>query len=94
MTHFDNSDSVLNERENVLFEVNSSFPDVSEQLSFHVSKHFRVSKAQQTRVWPLSIVIVDEFHCLNNGPKHMYFDIWISLDKLGFSEAHLVYKKW
>ena len=25
---------------NVLFEVNSSFLDVSEQLSFHVSKHF------------------------------------------------------
>ena len=40
MTHFDNSGSVLNERGNVLFEVNSSFPDVSEQLSFHVSKHF------------------------------------------------------
>ena len=37
MTHFDNSDSVWNERENVLFEVNSSFLDVSEQLSFHVS---------------------------------------------------------
>ena len=50
MTHFDNSDSVWNERENVLFEVNSSFPDVSEQLSFHVSKHLSVSKAQQTRV--------------------------------------------
>ena len=56
---------------NALFEVNSSFLDVSEQSS----KHFRVSKAQQTRVWPLSIVIVDEFHCLNNGPKHMCFDI-------------------
>ena len=26
--------------ENVVFEVNSSFLDVSEQLSFHVSKHF------------------------------------------------------
>ena len=55
--------------ENVFFEVNSSFLDVSEQLSFHVSKHFGVSKAQHTWVWPLSIVIVDEFHCLNNGPK-------------------------
>ena len=40
MTHFDNSDSVWNERKNVLFEVNSSFLDVSEQFSFHVSKHF------------------------------------------------------
>ena len=40
MTHFDNSDSVWNERENVLSEVNSSFLDVSEQLSFHLSKHF------------------------------------------------------
>ena len=75
MTHFDNSDSVWNERKNVLFEVNSSFLDVSEQFSFHVSKHFSVSKAQQTRVSPLSIVIVDEFHCLNNGPKQIYFDV-------------------
>ena len=60
---------------NVLFEVNSSFLDVSEQLSFHVSKHFSVSKAQQIRVYPLSIVIADEFHCLSNGPKHMCFDV-------------------
>ena len=37
ITHFDNSDSVWNERKNVLFEVNSSFLDVSEQFSFHVS---------------------------------------------------------
>ena len=67
MTHSDNSDFVWNERKNVLFEVNSSFLDVS--------KHSRMSKAQQTKVWPLSIVVVDEFHCLNNGPKHMCFDV-------------------
>ena len=68
MTHFDNSHSAL-------YEVNSSFLDVSEQFSFYVSKHFRVSKAQQTRVWLLSIVIVDEFHCLNNGAKHTCLDV-------------------
>ena len=51
VTHFDNSHSVLNDRENALFEVNFSFLDVSEQLSFDVSKHFRVSKAQRTKVW-------------------------------------------
>ena len=60
---------------NTLFEVNSSVLDVSEQFSFHVSKHFWVSKVQQTRVWLLSIVIVDEFDCLNNGAKHMCPDI-------------------
>ena len=60
---------------NVLFEVNSSFLDVSEQFFFHLSKHFPMSKAEKTRVWPLSIVIVDEFHCLNNGPKHVCFDV-------------------
>ena len=39
--HFDNSNSVWNERKkNVLFEVNSSLFDVSEQFSFHVSKPF------------------------------------------------------
>ena len=32
MTHFDNSDSVWNERKNVLFDINSSFLDVSEQF--------------------------------------------------------------
>ena len=37
MTHFDNSDSVWNERKKCPFEVNSSFLDVSEQFSFHVS---------------------------------------------------------
>ena len=40
MAHFDNSDSVWKERENVLFEVNPPFLDVSEQLSFHASKNF------------------------------------------------------
>ena len=75
MNHFDNSDSVWNERKNVPFEVNSTFLDVSEQFPFHVSKDFRVCKAQQTRVWLLSIAIVDKFHCLNNGPKHLCFDV-------------------
>ena len=55
------------------FKVDSSFLNVSERVSFHVSKHFLVSKAQQTRVWLLSIVIVDEFHCLNNGVKTQVF---------------------
>ena len=73
MTNFDNSHSVWNERKNSFFEVNSSFLDVSEQFSFHVSKHFWVSKAQKTRVWLLSVVIVDEFHCLNNGAKTHVF---------------------
>ena len=73
------------------FEVHSSFlVNVSEQFSFHVSKHFWVSKAQQTRVWLLSIVIVDEFHCLNNGAKThtCLLMFWISRDKACFSEAH------
>ena len=43
------------------------FFEVSEQFSFHVSNNFRVSKAQQTRVWLLSIVMADLFYCLNNG---------------------------
>ena len=83
MTHFDNSHSVWNERKNALFEVNSSFLDVSEQFSFHVSKHFWVSKAQQTRVWLLPIV-VDEFRCLNNGAKTHVF--WC----FGFSGTRFV----
>ena len=74
VTHFDNSDSVWNERKNALFEVTSSFLDVSEQFSFHVSNISECLK-QQTRIWPLFIVIVDEFHCLTNGPKHMCSDV-------------------
>ena len=49
------------------------FFEVSEQFSFHVSKDFCVSKAQQTRAWLLSIVIADVFDCLNNGAKPHVF---------------------
>ena len=34
-----------------------------------------MSKAQQTRVWLLSIVVADVFHCLNNGAKTRAFDV-------------------
>ena len=40
MTHFDISHSVWNERKMFLFEVHSSFSNVSIHFSFHVSTHF------------------------------------------------------
>ena len=61
-----------------LFEVHYSFLNVSEQFSFHVSNHFLESKAQQTKAWLLSVVTVDDFHCLSNGAKTHVLMFWIS----------------
>ena len=52
-----------------------------------------MSKAQQTRVWLLSIVIVDKFHCLNNGAKTHVFDVLDFQGQRLFQRGTSVYKK-
>ena len=49
-------------------------------------------KLNRQKVWLLSYVIVDGFHCLSNGAKIHVLMFWIFKEKVCFTEAHYFIK--
>ena len=49
-------------------------------------------KLNRQKVWLLSYVIVDEFHCLSNGAKIHVLMFCVVKEKVCFTEAHYFIK--
>ena len=49
-------------------------------------------KLNRQKVWLLSYVIVDGFHCLSNGAEIHVLMFWIFKEKVCFTEAHYFIK--
>ena len=74
MTHFDNSHSVWNEIKMLFLKYTllflmflNNFPSMCQ----NISECLKLNRPGFG--WLLSVVIADEFQCLNNGAKTMYF---------------------